>query len=148
MSPEETIKNDYRCPVCGRKVTIGVMHRVSELADRAEGYRPEGAFPFQRLIPLAEILGETFKTGVSSRKVSQTYFKLLSDMGSELYILREAPLEEIARAASDLVAEVVRRVREEHVYIAPGYDGEYGVIRLFEPGERQEFGSQMSLFNL
>ena len=148
MSPEETLKNRYRCPVCNRKVTVGVMHRVLELADCAEDHRPESAFPFQRLIPLVEILAETFKSGVTSQKVTRAYFKLLSELGNELYILRKAPLKDIEMAASELTAEAVRRVREGNVYIAPGYDGEYGTIRVFEPGERQEFGSQMSLFNL
>jgi uncharacterized protein (TIGR00375 family) len=148
MNPEETIKNSYRCPVCNRKVTVGVVHRVLELADREEGHRPESAFPFQRLIPLVEILAETFKAGVTSQKVTRAYSKLLAELGNELYILRKAPPKDIGMVASDLAAEAVRRVRDGNVYIAPGYDGEYGTIKVFEPGERQEFGSQMSLFNL
>jgi DNA helicase-2/ATP-dependent DNA helicase PcrA len=148
MTPQETLKNRYRCPVCNRKVTVGVMHRVLELADRAEDQPPENTFPFQRLIPLVEILAETFKTGVTSQKVTQAYFKLLSELGSELYILRRASLKDIEKASSELTAEAVRRIREGKVHIAPGYDGEYGTIRVFEPGERQEFGSQMSLFSL
>ncbi|GFP33449.1 hypothetical protein HKBW3S42_01785, partial [Candidatus Hakubella thermalkaliphila] len=77
LSPGETNKNNYLCPVCGKKVTIGVMHRVDKLADRKNGFKPKNAPVFYSVIPLAEIISETLKVGVNSKVVRNEYFKLL-----------------------------------------------------------------------
>ena len=97
LSPEETIRHNYLCPVCGRKVTVGVLHRVTKLADRKDGYRPEGAPSYRSIIPLEEIIAETKKMGVNSKAVEKVYSKLLDDLGNEFSILLEVPVEDIER---------------------------------------------------
>ncbi len=82
LSPRETIKYNYLCPVCGKKVTVGVMHRVEKLADRENGFRPEGAPRYFSIIPLVEIIAETIKVGVNSKAVASEYFKLLRNLGN------------------------------------------------------------------
>lgn len=146
LSPRETIKYNYVCPVCGRRLTIGVMHRVEKLADRKDGYKPPNAPSFHSIIPLSEILAETLKTGANSKVVENAYFNLIQKLGCEFKILMDIPLEEIEKASSPIVREAIFRVRTGNVYIAPGYDGEYGKIKIFEPVERQEIKGQAMLF--
>ncbi len=131
LSPQETIKNNYICPSCGKKLTVGVMHRVEKLADREIGFRPEGAPDFHSIIPLPEIISEILKIGVTSKKVNNTYHNLLSEIGSEFTILMETPLDDIEKASSPVLRQAVSRMREGNVNIAPGYDGEFGKIRIF-----------------
>lgn len=146
LSPGETIKHNYLCPVCGRKVTVGVMHRVEKLADREEGFRPSKAPPFHSLIPLQEIIAETMKIGVNSKAVNKEYFGLLEKLGSEFTILMDSRLDEIERMGSPLLREAIGRMRSGNVYIAPGFDGEYGKIKIFEEVERKEIKGQTMLF--
>jgi uncharacterized protein (TIGR00375 family) len=146
LSPEEALKHDARCPVCGKKLTLGVAHRVYELADRKPGGMPETARPFISLIPLQEIISEAINVGVSSKKVQQIYMKMVQELGPEFYILNDAPSEDIERVASPEIAEGIRRMREGRVNIRPGYDGEFGKIRLFEEPERYEIKGQIALF--
>ena len=144
--PKETIEQNNLCSVCGKPVTVGVLHRVEVLADRDEGAKPSRTHPFQSLIPLPEILSEVYGVGPNSKKVQRSYEALLAKLGSELHILQDIPLEEIGQVGGTLLAEGVRRMRRGEVNIAAGYDGEYGVIKLFDPEERSTFSSQMSLF--
>ncbi len=144
MAPEETLSHNGDCPVCGRKVTVGVMHRVTNLSDRNAGFRPQQAFPFHNLIPLSEVLAEVNSVGANSKKVSQQYFKLLEKFGSEFYVLRDCPLSNLKQEGFGLLAEALQRIREGRVNISPGYDGAYGIIKVFEPWEKQE--NQLSLF--
>jgi len=146
LSPQETLRHNYLCPVCGKKVTVGVMHRVEKLADRENGYKPAGSPDFYSLIPLPEIIGEALKKGVTSKTVMDTYFELLERLGNELRILMDAPLEGIERASSPLIGEAISRVRTGNVHIAPGFDGEYGKIRIFEEVKRKEGKGQVTLF--
>ena len=132
--------------MCGRKVTLGVYHRVCELADRPEGVRPDGMLPFECLIPLTEVLGEVFSVGAGSKRVAAAYSRLLAMIGNELHILREATIERIDSAEIPGLAEAIRRVRRREVHIAPGYDGEYGTIEIFAEPERQRFSRQQLLF--
>jgi len=132
MSPEETRRHGGLCPVCGKKVTIGVMNRVDRIADRAAGFIPEDGLPYYSIIPLAEIIAETLKKGVNTKTVNDVYFSLIHSLGNEFRLLLETPLEEIARNAPPLIAEAVGKVRAGDVNIAPGYDGEFGRIRVFE----------------
>jgi uncharacterized protein (TIGR00375 family) len=134
------------CPVCGRKVTVGVLHRVEVLADREEGVRPQGARPYESLVPLPEVLASALGRGTASKKVAALYFDLLRRLGPELVVLREAPLEAIARVAGASVAEAIRRMRAGEVERQPGFDGEYGRILLIRPEEREYFVGQASLF--
>ncbi|MDI6793862.1 MAG: endonuclease Q family protein [bacterium] len=146
MSPEETRRHEYSCPKCGRKATVGVLHRVEALADRPEGFILPEAPTYQSLIPLLEIISEIKGVGVNSKKVAQEYERLLSHFGPELSILRETTPEEIEGFDSPLLAEAIRRVRAGGVKIAAGYDGEYGKVQVFGPGEKETFAPQMSLF--
>lgn len=128
--PEETMSQSGKCPVCGRKVTVGVLHRIATLADRPAGYRPAGAKAFQSLIPLVEIIGSALDKGITSKRVKQQYDELLLNLGPELAILRETPVAEIARVAGLPVSEGIQRLRTGKVNIQPGYDGAYGVVSL------------------
>ena len=145
LSPKETIRHDYLCPACGRKVTVGVMHRVEKLADRDNGFKPAGSPAFTSIIPLAEIISETLKVGVSSKKVEALYFSLLEKLGNEFNILMDVPLDDIERAGSLLLREAISRVRAGNVHIAPGYDGEYGKVKIFEDVERKEIRGRIKL---
>lgn len=120
------------CPVCGKRVTIGVMHRVEKLADREEGFRPEGAPPFYSVIPLHEIIAETLKVGVASKKVANEYEKIIGKLGNELRALLDVPLEDIGAAGHARLMRAIEKVRKGEVSISPGYDGEYGKIKIFE----------------
>ncbi len=146
LSPEETIAHNYICPVCGRKLTVGVMHRVEKLADREKGFKPAGSPGFCSIIPLPEIISEAVKVGVNSKTVNNEYMKLLKKLGSEFSILMDVPLNDIEAAGSPLIREAVSRVRQGKVHIAPGYDGEYGKIKIFEEVERKDIKGQAKLF--
>ncbi len=146
LSPRETIKYNYLCPVCGKKVTVGVMHRVEKLADRENGFRPEGAPRYFSIIPLVEIIAETIKVGVTSKAVAAEYFKLLRSLGNEFTILMDSPISDIESAGSTILSEAISRVRAGKVNIAPGFDGEYGKIKIFEEVERKEIKGQEMLF--
>jgi uncharacterized protein (TIGR00375 family) len=145
LSPKETIHHDYLCPVCGKKLTVGVMHRVEKLADREHGFKLADAPAFISIIPLPEIIAEGYKCGVSTKKVDALYFRLLAQLGSEFRILMDAPLDDIERAGTPLLREAISRMRAGKVHIAPGYDGEYGKIRIFEEVERKEIKGQLKL---
>jgi len=145
LSPKETIHHDYLCPVCGKKVTVGVMHRVEKLADREEGFRPPNALPYRSIIPLPEIIAEGLKCGANTKKVNALYFALLEKLGNEFRILLDAPLDDIESAGTPLIREAVSRMRSGNVHIAPGYDGEYGKVKIFEEVERKEIKGQMKL---
>jgi len=146
LSPEETHGLAGLCPVCGRPVTVGVMNRVLELADRSNGFRPAEAAPFISLIPLNEVLAEVFRCGPQTKKVQDAARELYRKLGPELFILRQAPFEEIARIGGDLLSEGIGRMRQGRVRIEAGYDGEFGRISLFEPGERARLAGQEELF--
>jgi uncharacterized protein (TIGR00375 family) len=144
--PEDTVANQGLCPVCGRKVTVGVLHRVAALADRPEGFRPEGVKPYQSLIPLAEVIGSAFNMGRNSKKVTNAYHDLLQKLGPELTILRETDIDAIAGIAGPLIAEAVRRLRAGEVEVKPGYDGAYGIVSLLREDDRQALLGQAALF--
>ena len=148
LEPAQTMALGGICPVCGRKLTVGVKHRVEELAGRPEGYAPPDAKPFESLAPLAEVLGACMGVGADARRVQESYGRLLGALGSELYILREAPLEDIRAAAGEILAEGVRRLREGRVERCAGYDGEYGSVRLFAPGELRTLAGQTAMFDM
>lgn len=131
LSPRETVRHNDLCPVCGRKVTVGVMHRVEKLADRAEGFRPPGSPEYHSIIPLPEIIAETRRVGVTSKAVTRAYEELLQKLGNEFHVLMEAPLDDIEKAGSPLLREAISRMRSGNVHIAPGYDGEYGKVKIF-----------------
>lgn len=139
LTPEETREHGGICPVCGKPVTVGVLYRVGELADRAEPlYRADEKFT--SFIPLPEMIGEVLDVGSKSRKVGDFYRSLLGKLGSELDILNLAPLEDIARISTPL-AEGISRMRRGEVFRQGGFDGEFGVISVFSPEERRDLKS-------
>lgn len=142
LDPQETLKSNGLCPVCGHGVTVGVMNRVMELADREKGKPPHRAAPFWRMVPLAEIIAQAMNVGHNSKKVAAVYQDLVQRLGPELSILWSKPLEEVSRCASEIVVEAIRRVRKGDVFIKAGFDGEYGTVALFGPGERDAYAGQ------
>ncbi len=145
--PQTSIAHGDRCSVCGKEVTVGVMHRVEALADRPEGGKPALTHPFRSLIPLPEILAEVEGAGSGSKRVQGVYFELLGKLGNELQILLDTGLEQIERAGSPLLAEAIRRMRTGAVQIDGGYDGEFGVIKIFAAGEKAKLAApQLGLF--
>jgi uncharacterized protein (TIGR00375 family) len=144
--PLKTKDHNDICPVCKKKMTIGVLNRVRQLADRAEGERPARAIPFKNFIPLNEIVGEALGLGVSSKKVKDEYMKLVKTFGSEFAVLVDASDSSIKGITPPEIAEGILRVRAGRVSIDPGFDGEYGKIKIFEDRERQEAAKQTALF--
>ncbi len=146
LPPAETIVRKGLCPVCGRRLTIGVMHRIEELADRDEGFRPKGTPPFYSLVPLSEIIAETRKVGVNSKAVQKEYFTLINDLGNEFTILMDIETDKIASAGFTLLADAIKKMRSGDISISPGYDGEYGKISLLEPVKKKAAKGQALLF--
>lgn len=135
LTPEETKKLNGICPVCGKPVTIGVSYRVNELSDRKEIITPPAtAGKVFSLVPLQEIISEIMQVGPQSKSAVCEYERLVYRFGSELAILQDIPTDEISKA-STLLGEGISRLREGKVIKHAGYDGEYGVIRLFEDSE-------------
>lgn len=163
QSPEETKKLGETCPVCGRPLTVGVMHRVEELATRTaevvqgqetkianqvRAIKWQNRPPYLMLVPLLEILAEALESGPSSQKVITEYQSLTTNLGSEFKILLTTPLAEIARISGERVAQGVEKVRAGQIEIEPGYDGVFGRVKIWG-GEKTDLAQgkkQMSLF--
>lgn len=150
-APEQTRAAGGRCPECGKPLTVGVLNRVEELADRPVGHRPAHARDVTHLVPLAELLGEINTVGARSKKVAGKLNDLIAALGPELEILTRTPLAEIDRVGGELLAEGIRRLRRGEVRRVSGFDGEYGVITLFDPTEIRPGGgsaAQETLFDV
>lgn len=146
FSPEQTKKNKGICPVCKKPLTIGVMNRVEELADRSSGFKPDGASGFKKLVELDKIIAEAF--GVKSRNsraVQSEYNNMIKLLGPELKILIDEPLEKIKQIALPEVAEGIRRARAGELIIEPGFDGQYGAVKIFSEKEKGN-NKQRALF--
>ncbi|MGE4586932.1 MAG: UvrD-helicase domain-containing protein [Mangrovibacterium sp.] len=146
LTPQESMKLNNICPVCGKPLTIGVLNRVVTLADREVAKKPANALGFKYIVPLPEIIAQIKKTSSSSIAVMQNFTRLISTFGNEFDLLHVVPLEEIKSKSNGLLTEAIRRLREEEVHPRGGYDGEYGVISLFNPGEIARFTGQVDLF--
>lgn len=146
-SPQETKVHNGKCPKCGKSVTVGVVNRVEKLADRPEGFKPDNAIPFKNLIPFSEIIAEARGVGKTSVNVERDYLNYLPKFGTEFNILLKASKEELLKSLPPKVVEGVLRVRAGKVNIKAGFDGEYGIISIFDDNEKQEKSEQqLSLF--
>lgn len=145
-APEETKKYNGLCPVCGKPLTVGVLNRVNQLADRPAGFRPPGVIAYKNLVPLKEIIGEVLGFGPNSKKVSQEYDNLTNNFGSELFILLDLPSEELKSKTLPGIIEGIEKVRKGQVDVVPGYDGLYGKISIFSQKEKRNLSGQKQLF--
>jgi uncharacterized protein (TIGR00375 family) len=146
FSPKETKKYNGICPVCGRPLTIGVLNRVEQLADRPEGFVPENAIPFKSLIPLEEIIADALGQSVGTVEVEKEYKNLIEKFGNEFDVLLNASRSDLDAVTLPEIAEGIIRAREGKVFIEPGYDGVYGKIRIFQKGEQKNVSRQGTLF--
>lgn len=145
QTPIETKKLGVNCPACGKPLTVGVMHRVEELAKRPGDFRPQSRPDYQMMVPLAEILSESLGVGVSSQTVQNEYNRLTENFASELNVLLRTKTEDVVRVAGEKVAEGIKRVREGNLVIDPGYDGVFGTVKIWGKKEKAP-EKQMSLF--
>lgn len=146
LSPRETKKYNGICPVCARPLTIGVLNRVEELADRPEGFKPENAILFKSLVPLEEIIADSLGRNTGTKEVKKQYNSLTEKLGSEFNILLSVSKEELERATLPEIAEGIIKVREGNVVKEPGYDGVFGKIRIFSKEATKMLTRQDTLF--
>ena len=144
MDPSESRKFNNLCPVCRRRLTIGVMHRIDDLADRPDGFVLESGIPFSHIIPLQEIIAFVSKKGKNTNYVKNIYSKLISTFGNEFHILLKSTIEELGEAEKD-VATAIENIREERVNIIPGYDGVFGIIDLLNELKEKKSGKQKTI---
>jgi len=145
FSPSETKKNNNICPVCGKLLTIGVMSRVDALADRPEGFVPDNAIPYKRMIPLEEIIADTVGVSSASKKVGAEYQAIIPRLGTEFEVLTEIREAELLKKLPLKIAKAIINVRKGNVNILPGFDGEYGKVEILKQGDTSG-EKQMSLF--
>ncbi|MDD5422074.1 MAG: endonuclease Q family protein [Candidatus Omnitrophota bacterium] len=143
MPPREALRSNNLCPVCGKKITIGVMHRVEGLADRKEGYVDASSPSFKRAVGLVEIIGDALGVGAATLTVEREYLRLIKNFGNEFNILLDMPESEIAENLPPRIAKGILNVRRGNLEIEPGYDGEYGKVKIFKEGDK-EAEKQMS----
>ena len=147
FEPWQTRDHSGLCPVCGKPLTLGVLHRVEELASRKQGIKPDRAFPFYRLVPLENLLSNLLGVGSQSKKVQQTYHELLDRLGSEFSILHDMDSDLIDQMDIPLLGEAIIRMRENRIHFSPGFDGCYGTLRIFTSQEKDRLLGQRSLFS-
>jgi len=137
MNPIESNKNKGICPKCKKPLVIGVMNRVEQLADRSTGARPESAVGYQKLVELDKIIAESLNIkSRHSKQVLKEYHHLINQAGSELHILLDADLEQLKQITYPQIVQGIEKVRKGDLIISPGYDGQYGIIKIFEDNEK------------
>lgn len=146
MDSRESLKYNEICPVCGKPLTVGVMNRIDRLADKPEGFVPDNSVPFRSIVPLKEIIGEALGVGSGTKAVEAEYQKLIKAFESEFNILLDVSFEQLKEVAFSQVAEGIIKVRQGKVNISPGFDGEYGKVRIFSDVEKREAVRQKTLF--
>ncbi len=144
LAPKDARFNNNLCPVCSRNLTIGVLHRIESLSDRDEGFIPQDAIPYKNLIPLEEIIAEAMGCGRDTVGVRNEYRRLCNIFGSEFEILLNVPVDELKNNTQEKIAIAIERVRRGDVIINPGFDGEFGEIKIFEQEKPTE--AQLGLF--
>jgi uncharacterized protein (TIGR00375 family) len=142
LKPKDAVKLKDICPKCGKKLTVGVLQRIEELADRPEGYMPKNPIPFKSLIPLSEILASLMDSGVASKKIWAEYNNLIKHFGSEYKIMLYATLEELNKVTDPKIAEVIIKNRNGEIEIQGGFDGEYG-IPIFSEKDKKQFVTEI-----
>jgi len=148
LTPEETRNCNGICPVCEKPLTVGVLHRVEDLADRGDAKKPDDAAGYSYIIPLPEVLGEIEGVGPATKTVRRQYRQVISVFGNEFNLLRAVPIEDIKKQSGPVLAEAVRRIRENEVEPVAGYDGVFGVIHVFEEGEIDRIRGQLGFFGV
>jgi PHP family Zn ribbon phosphoesterase len=146
LSPQESSKINHICPVCAKELVLGVSHRVEELADKAFDFVPENHKQVEYIVPLVEILAEVHGVGPSSKKVQENYEKLIFGISNEFELLRKVPLEEFTKTGIPRLPEAVTKMRSRDIFIEPGYDGVYGIVKIFDPRQRSYSIGQMNFF--
>jgi PHP family Zn ribbon phosphoesterase len=147
LSPAETRKRKYICPVCKTKVTIGVAHRIETLAQRPEGWRPAASIPFQTILPLEEIVAHAMDREKNSKAVENEYEQLIQKLGPELKILLDVTESDLHLAAPPLIAEAILALRGKNYSVKPGYDGVWGKPEMISADRRLVFTRpQMEMF--
>lgn len=132
-NPAETRKLNGICPKCGKGLTIGVEHRIDVIAKEREGFKPEGAKPFYRLLPLHELIALHLGTKVESLKTWKVYNEMGEKFGNEFKILLETEKEELRNAGIDeRLTELILLNREGKLNVKAGFDGEYGKVEMPE----------------
>ncbi|HAZ28339.1 MAG TPA: DNA helicase UvrD [Candidatus Magasanikbacteria bacterium] len=147
-SPEDTKKYGGLCPTCKRPLVIGVLHRVVDLSDRSSAEaalcaKKNRRIPYKSIVPLPEVIADAYGVGAGSKRVHAMYMALTSRVGSEFYVLLQAPLESIAKAADGVIADAIHRVRLGSVAIVPGYDGVFGTVSVFGDDAAQHGSHQL-----
>ena len=137
MSPKQRKKAKGICPKCGRKLTVGVLSRVDELADRKDGFVPSDAIPYKSLVPLKEIIAEAIGIGPQTKGVDKQYQILIQKFSNEFNILLNVPFKELNKFTLPRIAEGIKRVRSGKLIIEPGYDGEFGKVKIFQETEKR-----------
>jgi len=148
LHPKETMNCNGKCPVCGKELTIGVLYRVEELADRGQNQRPPNSHSYYNIVQLTNILAEIFQVGAKSKKVLKNYQTAINELGSEFTILHSLEPDVIDRAGIPLLGEAIRRMRNHEIEVLPGYDGEYGQVKIFRADERELLTGQKALFSM
>ncbi len=147
LSPAQTKENKGKCPKCGKPVTVGVLNRVEQLADRPTGYVPSNSIPFKNFVPLDEIIAEAKGIGKASQGVEREYRSTISKLGNEFQILTKIPADVLKKNLPPKIADGIIKVRQGKVEIQAGYDGEYGKIAIFSDDDKKDTTEkQLSLF--
>ncbi len=138
LSPKETQELGYRCPKCGGPITIGVLHRIETFADREEGFMPENKPLSVHLIPFVEIISEVFKVNPQTKTAQKLYRQYVEKVGTEFDVLLKTELEVLKKLFPEKLYEAIKRMREGRVFVKPGYDGEYGSVKVFTPPDEEK----------
>jgi PHP family Zn ribbon phosphoesterase len=129
-TPEERKQQNGNCTSCGKPVTVGVLSRIDDLADRPVGFKPSGAPDFLQIVPIRDIASALFGVGKQSKRITRIYQELVGVIGSEFELLLNAPIDQIAKASNDEFAAIVQQMRDGDITMTPGYDGVYGKLSL------------------